>query len=56
MTAEQRVERARNAANARASVDGLIRALARKTLTDEQRARLAELVLTHSTDTEGGAL
>ena len=46
MTAEQRVERARIAARARASSDGLIKALSKKTLTDEQRQRLAELVRT----------
>lgn len=44
MTAEQRVERARHAAAVRASADGLIAALAKKTLTAEQRARLAEVL------------
>jgi hypothetical protein len=44
MTPQQRVERARKAAHARASTDGLIKALSKKTLTAEQRARLAKLL------------
>lgn len=43
MTPAQRVERARNAAQARASVDGLIKSLKKKPLTAEQRAELAAL-------------
>ena len=41
MTAEERVQRAKHAAAVRASADGLIKALSKKDLTDEQRARLA---------------
>lgn len=43
MTPEQRVERARRAARFRASPDGLIAALSRQALTEEQRQRLADL-------------
>lgn len=46
MTAEQRVERGRNAAQFRASADGLIASLSKKTLTPEQRQRLADLLAT----------
>ena len=44
MTPAERVERARKAALARTTVDHHIRMLAGKTLTDEQRDRLAELL------------
>jgi hypothetical protein len=46
LTAAERVERARNAAQFRASADGLIKALSRKTLTVDQRQRLAQLLTT----------
>jgi len=55
LNAEQRVERARKAALARASVDGLIKSLSAKTLTIEQKARLAGL-LYDNTDTEGAGV
>ena len=45
LSPEQRTQRARNAANARASTDGLIKALSRKTLTAEQHAQLAALLM-----------
>ena len=51
MTPEQRRDRARNAAHFRASADGLIQSLSRKTLNEEQRARLAELLQSNA---EGG--
>lgn len=54
MTTAQRVERARRAALARTTVDHHIRSLVGKPLTTEQRARLAELVLTHQPDVEEG--
>jgi hypothetical protein len=41
---EQRSERARNAALARTTPEHHIHALARQTLTAEQRAQLAELI------------
>jgi hypothetical protein len=44
MTQQQRTDRARNAALSRTTVDHHIKALAGKPLTDEQRARLAELL------------
>ena len=43
MTPAERVERAQIAARSRASTDGLIKALSKKQLTEEQRRRLAEL-------------
>lgn len=45
LDAEQRTERARKAALARTTPDHHIAALARATLTEEQRAKLVELVL-----------
>lgn len=47
MTAAERVERARKAALARTTIDHHINALTGKTLTDEQRRRLADLLLTN---------
>jgi hypothetical protein len=44
MTPSERVERARNAALARTTIDHHINALTGKTLTDEQRHRLTELL------------
>ena len=48
LTPKQRVERARNAANSRASTAGLIKALLKKAeteeLTEEQRDQLAGLL------------
>jgi hypothetical protein len=44
MTPQQRVERARKAALSRTTADHHIAALTGKTLTDEQRARLTDLL------------
>ena len=59
MTAEQRIERGKNAARARASTDGLIKALTKKPdpLTAEQCQRLVDVIRESQATraTEGGS-